>query len=390
LGGTLGVVVTAIRVLVVDDHELLAQSLVRLLEDDPDLRIIGTEVTAAAGIERAIAERPDVVVMDYLLPDMDGAAATRLLKAELADIHVIMLSGSDKPGTYTAAMEAGCEAWVRKTRAAHDLFDAIHRVAAGERVPSEEYEELPPLSELVVHYQPVVGLIDRVVVGFEALVRWQHPREGILLPARFLPLAEMTGYITDIDRQVTVQALHDLATWQQTTSHESALWVSVNMSAARLSGHDVASQMAEVVMGAEVDPSNLVVEITETALLEDTPEVIESMGRLKDVGFRLALDDFGTAFSSLAYLRRFPFDHVKIDTSFTAELPHNARAVRLIESIRRLADSMGATGIAEGIERQDQAACLIAAGWAFGQGYLYSRPLPFDQASRVAASRTLG
>ncbi|HLG01443.1 MAG TPA: EAL domain-containing protein, partial [Acidimicrobiia bacterium] len=123
----------------------------------------------------------------------------------------------------------------------------------------------------------------------------------------------------------------------------------------------------------------------ETMLLEDTPEMARNLRGLKDLGVRLALDDFGTAFSSLSYLRRFPFDYIKIDNTFTAELPHKPRAVLLIEAIHHLAAAMGATAIAEGIERSDQAACLMAVGWELGQGFAYSAPVPSDEASRLAA-----
>jgi EAL domain-containing protein (putative c-di-GMP-specific phosphodiesterase class I) len=378
-----------IRVIVIDDHELLAESLVRLLGDDPALSVVGKAMTARDGIDLALSERPDVVIMDYKLPDMDGAAATTRLKAELPGVKVIMLTGSERPGAYTAGMEAGCSAWVRKTRAVHDLLDAVHRVALGERVGTDEYEELPPLGELVVHYQPILELVSRRVVGFEALVRWQHPTQGLLLPGRFLPLAEETGYITDIGRHVAGQAMHDLALWKQDDPPEPGLWVSVNMSAVGLSSRDIPHQVGLVLTENGLDPASLVVEITETALLEDTPEITENLRALKDLGVHLALDDFGTAFSSLSYLRRFPFDHVKIDNSFTAELPHTARAVLLIESILHLADSMGATGVAEGIEQPEQAECLIETGWPLGQGWLYSRAVPFEQASEMVRTGTL-
>lgn len=373
-----------VRVVIVDDHALLTESLVRLLSDEPGVMVVATEATARAGIETALRERPDVVVMDYLLPDMDGAAATRLVKAEVPETAVIMLTGSERHGAYSAAMQAGCSGWVRKTRAARDLLDVIHRVAAGEVVPSEEYEDLPPLRELVVHYQPVVELIGHRVVGFEALVRWQHPHEGLLSPDRFLPLAEETGYVIGIDRQVAQLAVRDLSEWQRVQPAETPLWVGVNMSATTIGAPGVQSDVAGALSGGQVDPASLVIEITETALLEDTPEIASNLRALKDLGVGFALDDFGTAFSSLSYLRRFPFDHVKIDTSFTADLPYAPRAVLLVESIAQLCAHIDATPIAEGIERADQESCLVEASWRLGQGYLYSAGVPFEQASEIA------
>jgi EAL domain-containing protein (putative c-di-GMP-specific phosphodiesterase class I) len=377
-----------IRILIVDDHELLTQSLVRLLRDDPSLQVIGTEARAMAGVERAVIDSPDVVLMDYSLPDMDGASATRLLRERLPGQVVVMLTGSDRAGAYTAAMEAGCAAWVRKTMVVHDLIEVIHRVVSGERVRVAEYEDsLPPLDQLVVHYQPIIALFDCAVVGFEALVRWEHPDNGLIAPGHFLALAEESGYVVDIGRHVMGRALQDLAKWETARLSGPPLWMSVNMSAVEFANPNISREVAELVTNAGIDPGSLIIEITETALLEDTQTVVGNMHGLSEAGFKLALDDFGTGFSSISYLRRFPFDGVKIDTSFTKELPHSPRAVLLVESLLQLVRTMGAIGIAEGIERQEQAACLVKAGWEFGQGFLYSRAVPFDQALEIAMTR---
>jgi EAL domain-containing protein (putative c-di-GMP-specific phosphodiesterase class I) len=248
---------------------------------------------------------------------------------------------------------------------------------------------LPALEDIVVHYQPVLELETSQVAGFEALVRWQHPERGLLTPAHFLPLAEATGYITDIDREVGTQACQELAEWQRLDTRHPPLWVSCNLSALGLSMETIATGSAAIVARAGIAPADLVVEITETALLEDTAQITENLAALKSVGVTLALDDFGTAFSSLSYLRRFPFDRVKIDTSFTAELPHTPRAVLLVEAIVQLADRMGAMAIAEGIERAEQATCLLQSGWRYGQGYLYSPAVPAERARQLARTRSL-
>jgi EAL domain-containing protein (putative c-di-GMP-specific phosphodiesterase class I) len=378
-----------IRVLLVDDHELLVESLVRLLGDDPTISVIGSETTALAGIERAAKEHPQVVIMDYALPDIDGGCATKLLKERHPEIAVIMLTGAERPGSYSAAIDAGCAAWIRKTRASSDLRDAIRRVAAGESVRAEEYEELPPLRELAVYYQPVVELAGRRVVGFEALVRWQHPLKGLLLPAQFLSFAETTGYISDIGEHVATEAAFALRDFQRVSPATTPLWVSVNVSAVGISTTGIVEGFRELLMATSIDPRTLVLEITETAMLAESSEIADNVRELKALGFQLSLDDFGTAFSSLSYLRRFPFDHVKLDTSFTADLPSVPRAILLVESILHLATTMGATGIAEGIERPEQAQCLIDVGWELGQGFLYSPGVPFAQACEIAKLATL-
>jgi CheY-like chemotaxis protein len=230
----------------------------------------GTEATASAGIERASKERPEIVIMDYSLPDLDGASATKLLKAKYPDMAVIMLTGSNMPGSYSAAIDAGCQAWIRKTRASSDLSDAIHRVAAGEYVRAEKYEELPALRELAVYYQPVLELRERRLVGFEALVRWQHPLHGLLLPARFLPIAEATGYVVDIGRHVADEAARALREFQRINSATTPLWMSINVSAVGLSRPNILGEFDALLAKAGIDPATLVLEITETALLTES------------------------------------------------------------------------------------------------------------------------
>jgi len=360
---------------VVDDHEMVAKSLVRLLGEDPGISIIGAESTGQAGINRALAERADVVVMDFQLPDMDGAAATRELLRGAGGIKVIGLSGSDRVGAYRAAMDAGCSAWIRKTSAVDELLDAVHRVRLGQTVESHALDDLPRLEELVVHYQPIIDLRNESIVGFEALVRWEHPSRGLLLPSEFLPMAEQTGYILEIGDVVARSATKQLVEWQRAFPTPDPRWMSINMSAIGLCQPSIVDGIAAVIRESGIDPADFVIEITETVLADDTPESRANAEGLKGLGLALALDDFGTGFSSLSYLRQFPFDYLKIDTSFTADLPHLLRSVLLVEVVKQTADHLGLKAIAEGIERQDQAECLIAAGWTLGQGFMYSRPL---------------
>lgn len=377
-----------LRILVVDDHVVVMDMIVRLLETDPAYLVVGAATTGSEAVSLARTLQPDVIVMDFFLPDMDGATATRAILAERADARVIMLTGSDRPGAFIAAMDAGCVAWVRKTHTFQDLLEAVSRVASGAVVPAQDAVRLPPLSELAVVYQPIVELPTRRVIGFEALVRWQHPERGLLPPADFLALAEDTGYIADIGRTVLDEATRRLSAWHRFAS-DPPLFMSINLSASAVKSPDTAESVRAAVVSSGIDPSSLVLEITETTLLEETPQTLASLHALKGLGVRLALDDFGTAFSSLAYLRRFPFDVIKIDNSFTAELPTSPRGVLLVESISQMARSLGLTAIAEGIERPAQARCLIGAGWRYGQGYLYSRPVGPRDAERLLSAGTV-
>jgi EAL domain-containing protein (putative c-di-GMP-specific phosphodiesterase class I) len=376
-----------IRVVVVDDHEMILQSLVRLLRDDPQIVVVGTALTAEEGITITREELPDIVIIDYSLTDMDAPDAIRILRTIHPEVKVITFSGSGTPGALYASMRAGSSGWVNKTRAIQDLRSAVLNVAAGRPVSNEEIESLPLLDQLELHYQPIVALESGLVVGFEALVRWQHPERGLLHPIAFLPLAEATGFIVEIDRWVWERAAHQLSEWQQRFRLVPRYFMSVNMSVADLADPNLFDFIAGIVKHAGIEPLDLVLEVTESVLLEDNAQTTEFLGELKDLGVGLALDDFGTAFSSLSYVRRFPFDRLKLDISFTSEIPHSTRSMLLVEEICHLSTSMKMKSIAEGIERQEQADALRAIGCNYGQGYLFSGPLSAKDCEDFIAAR---
>ena len=375
-----------IRIVVIDDHEMFLQSVVRLLEEDPQIVVVGMALTAAQGVEITQQLRPDVVIIDYHLPDMDAAVAIKALREVRPEAKIITLTGENLRGALCVSMRAGSSAWVRKTRAIQELRDVVHQVAAGRPVSNEEMESLPALDQLVVNYQPIFELASQRIVGFEALTRWQHPERGLLYPDAFLPLAVDTGFIIEIDEWVWEQAACQLRDWQQKYSATPHMWMSVNMSPSDLSDPVLFESFLGIITGADIDPTDLVVEVTESVLLDDTDKTMDFLIRLKGLGVGLALDDFGTAFSSLSYVRRFPFDCLKLDLSFTSELPHSIRAMLLVEEICHLATSMEMKTIAEGIERQEQADALRGIGCEYGQGYLLSRPLSVADCEALLAA----
>ena len=365
---------SATRVVIIDDHEMILESLVRLLRDERRIEVVGTALDATQGIELARREKPDVVVIDYMLPDMDAASAIEILREENSEVKVITLSGSEQPGALFASMRAGSSAWVNKTRAVQELRDTILRVAAGFVVTSNELDALPSLDELAVHFQPIVALVSGRIIGFEALVRWQHPKRGLLYPEAFLSIAETTGFIVELDQWVWEQAASQLRQWQ--VQYPFPLYMSVNLSARDLSVPNLLTSISEIVERTSVDPTDLVFEITESVLLDDSEATIEFLVGLKQLGARLSLDDFGTAFSSLSYVRRFPFDQLKLDISFTSELPDSPRSMLLVEEICHLASTMKMDVVAEGIERGVQYDALRDIGCDYGQGYFFSPALP--------------
>ncbi len=366
----------AIRVVVVDDHQMLLESLVRRLDGDGGVAVVGSASTVAEGIAAVEAHSPDIVVMDYELPDGDGAAASRQITERWPSVRVILLTGSKNDAAVFEASWGGCSGYLEKTRPPAELLAMVRSVHAGAiELPAEQLGRLPLLDDLVVHYQPIVNLATSEIVGFEALVRWAHTTRGILPPAEFIPLAEKTRLIIDIDEHVRDEACGQAAEWNRLFSTTPARFMSVNLSGRDLRQKDLTTRILQTLADHDLDPTALMIEVTETFLVEDAEESARSLTELSESGVRIALDDFGTAYSSLDYLRRFPIDVIKLDKSFTDDLPGGERGLDLAKAVGRLAADMGAVAEAEGIETEEQASCLQSLGWEFGQGYYFSRPL---------------
>ncbi|MEV4708751.1 bifunctional diguanylate cyclase/phosphodiesterase [Actinoplanes sp. NPDC049316] len=228
--------------------------------------------------------------------------------------------------------------------------------------------------EMEVLYQPIVNLRDATVAGCEALVRWRHPKRGLVSPADFISLAEQNGAIGSIGRWVLQQACRQTALWNRGRPH-APLYVAVNLSGRQLEQPSLSGDVARVLRDSGLESDRLVLELTESVLVEDSPATSEQLRRLTDLGVRLAVDDFGTGYSSLAYLRRFPIDILKIDKSFVDDVATSAVSAALAEGIVHLAHSMGLATVAEGVESADQCGPLLSSGCEFAQGYYFAKPL---------------
>ncbi len=258
-----------------------------------------------------------------------------------------------------------------------EMHDAvIHRVALRRDLEAALEDE-----ELVVHYQPLIELGTQRIVGFEALCRWMHPVRGLVAPNEFIPVAEETGLIVPIGRWVLREAVRQLCAWEAMTSRK--LTMSVNVSGRQLASPEFVGTVAEILRTSGLEPSRLVLELTESVLLKDVDEAVGRMRALKDLGVKLAIDDFGTGFSSLSYLHRFPVDSLKIDKSFVDQIVDSGLAGELVNSIVALGSAMRLSTVAEGIEHEWQATSLEATGCQLGQGYLFGRPLPGGQAEEL-------
>src|SRR6266545_4786347 len=241
--------------------------------------------------------------------------------------------------------------------------------------------------ELVLHYQPIVELASGRITRVEALVRWAHPTRGLLTPAAFVPLAEEQGMIGPIGRWVLLEACREARDWRERFPDAPALGVHVNLSGKQLEQEGLVAEVAKALKGSGLEPGLLTLEITETVLMADTETMSRRLRELKGLGVGLAIDDFGTGYSSLSYLRRFPIDMLKIDKGFIDGIGEGREESALANAIINLSHTLQLHTIAEGIERPEQAAKLVALGCDDGQGYHFSRPLD-PQALRALLEQT--
>ncbi|MDO9072785.1 MAG: EAL domain-containing protein [Rubrivivax sp.] len=239
--------------------------------------------------------------------------------------------------------------------------------------------------ELRLHYQPQVDLVHGGLVGAEALVRWQHPQHGLMAPAEFVPLAEEMGLITGIGEWVLGQACRDTASW----SHRGLgdLRIAVNVAKPQFLAGNLCAVLRQALFDAGLPPERLVVELTESMLMDDVAAALALMHELKGLGVTLSIDDFGTGYSSLGYLKRFPLDELKIDRSFVTDLPGGRADEAIARAVVELGHNLGMTVIAEGVETEAQRACLAALGCDTYQGFLFSRPLPAEAFVALLESR---
>jgi diguanylate cyclase (GGDEF)-like protein len=245
------------------------------------------------------------------------------------------------------------------------------------RVMEQDLRKALPAGEFELHYQPVVNLASNEISGFEALIRWNHPTKGMISPAAFIPLAEEIGFIVPMGEWVIRQACTTAAQWPDN------LHIAVNISAVQFRNPGLMQVITGALAASRLDPARLEIEITETVLLHNKEATLAVLHQLRALGIRIAMDDFGTGYSSLTYLQSFPFDKIKIDRSFVKDITENSGSLNIVRAVAALANGMGMTATAEGVETKEQLDRIASEGCTEMQGFLFSKPLPAREIERL-------
>ena len=263
-----------------------------------------------------------------------------------------------------------------KGKAQYAVYDGSTNAPAMERLDLElDLRGAITRGEFILYYQPIVDLDENQIVGLEALIRWAHPTRGLLLPADFLALTEETGLIVPIGQWVLGEACRQVREWQGLAPALASLMVAVNLSAKQVRQAALLSEVMDALNASNLSPSSLTLEITESLMMDDEPTTLAKLVALRGLGVHLALDDYGTGYSALDYLRRFPADTLKIDQSFVRGLGDRSEDTAIVQAVITVARSLNLRVAAEGIESQQQAEQLHAMGCDDGQGYFFARPL---------------
>ncbi len=322
----------------------IAQRLIAAVSDP--IVVAGNEVFVTASIGIAVANKGDTA--DMLLRHADAA----MYQAKHDGRARATLFQPDHHGSAVAALRTG-----------NDLHRALDR------------------DELVLHYQPIIELRTGRVIGFEALMRWNHPERGLLPPSEFIAFAEETGLIVPMGMWALETACRQTAHWQNVrdlTTNEPPLTISVNLAARQVADRTLAKTVAEILARTGISPGAVVLELTENTLMQDTTSTMEALDALRSQGVHLSIDDFGTGYSSLSYLKRFPVESLKIDRSFIDGLGRESEDTSIVEAIIRLAHALELSAVAEGLETPMQLETLRTLGCDFAQGYLLGYPLPAE------------
>jgi diguanylate cyclase (GGDEF)-like protein/PAS domain S-box-containing protein len=338
-----------------------------------------------------VAERIlDQLRLPVILEGNDQVGRERVIEHELfihASIGIAVSSSTTKAEELLRNADLAMYAAKAQRKGSYKLYKPSLHAATLERLQLKgDLQQAIDRGQLYLEYQPIMSLASDQITGFEALLRWQHPELGLIPPGRFIPLAEETGLIVSIGQWVLEQACRQASRWQ-TLRSDQPLNMSVNLSARQFQQPNLVESIRQTLVETDLDPANLILELTESLLIYDTESTIEKLHGLKAVGVRLAIDDFGTGYSSLSYLRQLPVDILKIDKSFVDTLELGIEESALARAIFRLGRTLQLKTVAEGIEEPGQLTVLRTIS-DLGQGFYLAHPLDPTSVERLLRAET--
>lgn len=340
----------------------------------------------------------DLLITDIRMPELNGIQLIRRICQLELDLPVIVITGFGDKDMLVELIRLGVEDYLEKPFGNEDVcrkidglfekrsqsrkkFERSYNASLKKKARMErELRDSVSRKEFVLHYQPIIDLEANEVVGIEALLRWLHPKRGIVPPMDFIPLAEETGLIVPIGTWVLRKACQQIAAYTRNMPRSMPFMLGINVSVKQLLKGNAFSEIRSIIRETGIQPECVGLEITESTMIRDADSVLPLFEKLKKWGVRLAIDDFGTGYSSLSYLHRFPFDTLKIDRSFVGQLGGSGgKSAKIVQAIISLASDLGMNVIAEGIEDESQIRHLKELNCRCGQGFYFSKPMELEQ-----------
>ena len=297
-----------------------------------------------------------------------------------ASVGIAIGSGTEAPGELIRDADAALYRAKDHGRGGYEIFDDVMRSRVIDHMQTEnDLRRALQRKELELHFQPIIRLADDVVLVYEALLRWNHPTRGMLPPAAFIPVAEESRLIVPVGRWAIEEACRQAAAWQAQDPDGPPIGVSVNLSALQVTDPSLVHAVRNALENSGLEPTTLRLELTETTLMEEVEAPREALAALRALGVRLILDDFGTGFSSLGYLKRLPLSGIKLDRSFVENLSDGGQDAAIVRAVTEMATSLGLDVCAEGVETQEQLEAVRELGCSHAQGFHLGRPMPGRQ-----------
>lgn len=397
-------------ILVIEDEAFVREGIVELLELE-DFDVVSA-TNGQRGAEIATTYVPDLIICDVMMPAFDGYSLLMTLRQhpKTATVPFIFLTARSTKSDFRQGMELGADDFLTKPFTRQELLGAVtaqlkkknllSQYAASasfspqlsitsESNPSQILatdlrRALSQTSELQLYYQPQVALDSGKIVGAEALVRWFHPKRGLIAPTEFIPIAEATALITPLEEWILTDACQQASRWHR--QGFTQLRMSVNLSGQQFYQPGLDAKVTRILQTTGFSPQHLELEITESVITPNEGSVVSTLACLRASGIQIAIDDFGTGYSSLSYLRQFPFDTLKIDRCFIHNLDQDLRNQIITSTITQMAHHLGLKVIAEGIETQAELDFLAQHQCDEIQGYWFSRPLPASEFEQLLIS----